>query len=342
MKVRVLSIDGGGAKGIIPAVILEYIENKLKELAKNPKARLSDFLDFTAGTAAGALTSTMILVPNEKGRPRYEMKDVIQQLFKFSKVYYRKKDWRTLWGRIGAKYPVEKVKNVHLETFSFWKLKDLIKPTLVTGYDILNREPVVFTNKCISLKHCDYFVKDVVRGSGASPAWIDPAEFRDGTSKNIIINSNMIANNPSLMGYIELGKTPKITDKFKRISPENVIVLSIGTGQANLPKYSFDKAKKWNKGKWFDLVTSMSIQSSTIIPHINLKNLFKSYNAEDNYIRIDPAILLGSHNIMDTSDENMKNLLQDAKNYIAANHEFLDNIATRLFNEDEIYSTMLF
>jgi hypothetical protein len=38
----------------------------------------------------------------------------------------------------------------------------------------------------------------------------------------------------------------------------------------------------------------------------------------------------------------MKHLHQDAKNYIAANRDFLDNIAQELVNQDKKYKTLLF
>jgi hypothetical protein len=45
---------------------------------------------------------------------------------------------------------------------------------------------------------------------------------------------------------------------------------------------------------------------------------------------------------MDTSQENMLHLHQDAVNYVQANKHLLDDIALTLFNQDEKYSTMLF
>ena len=341
MQVRILTIDGGGAKSIIPAVILEYIEGKLQELAKNPKVRLCDFLDFVAGTAAGAIITTMMITPDEHGRPAYSAKQIVENLFDFGTVYYRKKDWRTLWGLRGAKYPEEAVNAMHIKYFNHWKLKDLLLPTAIPGYDILNRKPVIFTNKDGSNKHEDYFAKDIVRGSGASPAWIAPAEFRDGTHKNLIVNGNVIANNPAMIAFIEATKTPQIIDKFKRLTPDNTFLLSLGTGVSKFHQFNVRDVKRWNKGNWYDLLMSMGIESSTIIAEYKVRSFFDAFKT-NNYIRINPEIRLGEENIMNTSNKNLCNLLQDANNYIAANHELLDEIALHLFNQDERYSTMLF
>ena len=61
MKVRILAVDGGGVRGIIPATVLAYLENKMIEKTKNPKTRISDFLDFAAGTSTGSIISAMAI-----------------------------------------------------------------------------------------------------------------------------------------------------------------------------------------------------------------------------------------------------------------------------------------
>ena len=44
-KTRILSIDGGGIKGIVPAVVLNHLEKYLKQLSNNPNARIIDYFD---------------------------------------------------------------------------------------------------------------------------------------------------------------------------------------------------------------------------------------------------------------------------------------------------------
>ena len=51
--ITILSIDGGGIRGIIPAKILEFLESELQKL-DGEVARIADYFDVIAGTSTGA------------------------------------------------------------------------------------------------------------------------------------------------------------------------------------------------------------------------------------------------------------------------------------------------
>ena len=63
-KVRILSLDGGGIRGIIPATVLEYVEKQLIEKTNNSNARLADFFDIIVGTSTGGILACFYLTPN--------------------------------------------------------------------------------------------------------------------------------------------------------------------------------------------------------------------------------------------------------------------------------------
>ncbi|WMV40270.1 hypothetical protein MTR67_033655 [Solanum verrucosum] len=79
--VTVLSIDGGGIKGIIPGIILEFLEEQLQELDNNTDARLADYFDIIGGTSTGGLLTAMISIPNENNRPIAAAKDIVPFYF---------------------------------------------------------------------------------------------------------------------------------------------------------------------------------------------------------------------------------------------------------------------
>ncbi|KAK4479019.1 hypothetical protein RD792_014528 [Penstemon davidsonii] len=75
--VTVLGIDGGGIRGIMPAVFLQFLEQKLQDLDKDSNLRIADYFDVIAGTSTGGLIATMLTAPNKERRPMYDAKGVV-------------------------------------------------------------------------------------------------------------------------------------------------------------------------------------------------------------------------------------------------------------------------
>ncbi|XVF57450.1 hypothetical protein PTKIN_Ptkin06aG0206500 [Pterospermum kingtungense] len=62
--ITVLSIDGGGVRGLIPAKILDVFETYIQKEEGNENARLADYFDFIAGTSTGGLITAMLTTPD--------------------------------------------------------------------------------------------------------------------------------------------------------------------------------------------------------------------------------------------------------------------------------------
>lgn len=76
---RILSIDGGGIRGIIPGQVLIALEEKLKTKSKNKNAKISDFFDLIAGTSTGDILACAYLCPSEKdkSKPEFSAEEVV-------------------------------------------------------------------------------------------------------------------------------------------------------------------------------------------------------------------------------------------------------------------------
>ncbi len=61
---RILSIDGGGIRGILPGEILVALEEKLIQKSGNEKCTLADYFDLFAGTSTGAILTCIYLSPH--------------------------------------------------------------------------------------------------------------------------------------------------------------------------------------------------------------------------------------------------------------------------------------
>ncbi|EMS67455.1 Patatin-08 [Triticum urartu] len=76
-ELRILCIDGGGIRGLIPAKILEYLEAELQRIEGSSTARLADYFDYIVGTSTGALVTTMLAGPDKDNRPLCTAKEII-------------------------------------------------------------------------------------------------------------------------------------------------------------------------------------------------------------------------------------------------------------------------
>ncbi|KAF2532648.1 hypothetical protein F2Q70_00033557 [Brassica cretica] len=74
--VTILSLDGGGIRGIISGVILACLEKQLQEI-DGEDVRLADYFDVVAGTSTGGLITAMLTVPDASGRPHFAAKDIV-------------------------------------------------------------------------------------------------------------------------------------------------------------------------------------------------------------------------------------------------------------------------
>jgi patatin-like phospholipase/acyl hydrolase len=74
-KVRILSIDGGGIRGIIPATIIKYAEEYLQK--KRHGTTIADHFDLIAGTSTGGILTGLYLTPDKenKNKAKFSAKD---------------------------------------------------------------------------------------------------------------------------------------------------------------------------------------------------------------------------------------------------------------------------
>jgi patatin-like phospholipase/acyl hydrolase len=334
MKI-ILSIDGGGIRGIVPAIILDYIEKKIQEINNDPRIKIGSLIDLVAGTSTGSIVGCMMILPAEKSKnfPKYHMEEISKMYIDMGPGVFKKNFWHSLknmWGLFGPIFPSSNIEDPLYQMMGHTKMKDLVKPCLFTGYDINKRIVNIYTNKDENEKYADYYIKDIIRGSTSIPAYFKPAYFRDGTDIHTIVDGGVFANNPSLVALIEASKT-KFNDKpSKKINPGEALVISIGTGDSNKKKFPYNKAKKFGIIKWLMPIIDVLLSASNDTVTHEMKKLYELIDCPDNFIRINPKLIHSTSPSTDASKENILNLVKDAEDYIAQNQDMLDNLSERI------------
>ncbi|EOZ98633.1 patatin family protein [Indibacter alkaliphilus LW1] len=340
-QVAILSIDGGGIRGIIPGTILQLIEEKIQEKTANPQARLVDYFDFVAGTSTGGILGCGMLMPDPamEGRPKFSMEEVVNLYHENGGDIFKKPlghKLRTLFGVREEKYPNDNLKKALHEYFGDTYLSEMLKPCLFTAYDIESRKSTFFKwgKACDDISH-DFYIRDVAQATAAAPTYFEAAliKSRFGSSYPLI-DGGVFANNPAMCAYAEVRKCD--FDEIKKPTSKDMLMISLGTGSVKEP-FPYERAKKFGLVQWIKpLIDIMMSGNSETVSH-QLEWLFDAGNNQEGFIRVEPELHEASPSMDDASTKNMNALRDAAIKFVKDNPEKINNVVDKLIaNKEEI------
>jgi len=332
-KVRILTIDGGGIRGIIPAVILNYIEEQLQEKTNNPNATLADYFDMIAGTSTGGILTTLYLLPADAGdtkNSRYFAKEAIELYKQYGRtIFTRRKSTRLL----RPAYISDGLKKILKEKIGDVKLSEVRKPCMITAYDISNRNTVFFTLPAAKrFLRRDYYMRDIARATSAAPTYFQPAEIHSlaGNAYHLI-DGGIFANDPAMSAVVEARKTTFPQCANPRF--EDMYVVSIGTGKV-VKRYEYERVKRWGLLQWIRPVIDMMMSSSAEVVNYQVQKLFEAIGCSSCYVRIEPDLGMASSNMDNVSDRNISNLVNAGLTFVRNNTGMLNGIVDELIKND--------
>ena len=333
-KLRILTIDGGGIRGVIPAVILNHIEERLQAKTNNPHATLADYFDMIAGTSTGGILTVLFLLPatakGDKKKSRYFAKEAIDLYKKHGKAIFKKKvNAGNLSKVLGAIYTEKGLESILKEKVGNVKLSEARKPCLITAYDISSRHAVFFTSPdAVVSPHKDYYMRDIARSTSAAPTYFQPAKINSLSGKTAyLIDGGIFANDPTMSTLVEARKTTFAN--FDKPNFENMYVVSIGTGKV-LKKYSYTTVKRWGLIRWIAPLIDMMMSSSAEVVSYQVQKLFDAIGCSSSYVRLEPDLCMANTEMDDASDKNIKNLENAGLIFVDKNEDLLNEIVDEL------------
>lgn len=303
---RILSLDGGGIRGILPGQILAKLEEKLKARTGDEKVRIADFFDLIAGTSTGGILACALLSPDpeDPARPRFTAQEVVNLYLErgdeiFSVPFFHKV--RTAGGTLDEKYPADELEKALNDYFNGLKLSQLLKPCLITSYDIQRRQAHFFTSHDAVLKEgWDFYVKDVARATSAAPTYFDCADIKSLTEISYpLIDGGVFVNNPAICAYAE------VHHKFS-VTAKQMAILSIGTGYEK-KSFDYNQAKDWGMLGWIKPLISIMMSGVSEVVDYQLNEIYHAVKAPDQYLRINTALPITVNPEMD--DASRENLM---------------------------------
>lgn len=282
-NLNILSIDGGGIKGIISAIVLEEFENILKRKTNDQKTMLSDYFHMVSGTSTGSILAASYIAPYAK-RPKFTAEDVTNMYKELGEYVFTKTtkhNIKTMFGVIGSKYGNENFKVVLNKYFGDIKLSELLKPCLITAYDTQSSEPKFF-NKVSALKNSknDFYVKDAVLASCAAPTYFPPVCIKSFDHELFsCVDGGVFANNPTLCSFVECLKY------YTNHEISNIYVLSVGNVCYN-EHYCYEDVIKWGTVKWIKPIIDILFDANSQVVDHQVEKIFNAISKKENYLRI--------------------------------------------------------
>lgn len=285
-KVMILSLDGGGVRGVMLARVLAHIEHMTGK-------RIHELFDYIAGTSTGGIVATGMSIPDPHNprQSKYRAEEITQlYLDETPTIFTKNTAWSALWGITGAMYDAAPLRGLaqHFCGVNL-TLSNLVTPILLTSYRACDRTPFYFSSLDYYEGKKDYFAWQAGRSTAAAPLLFAP-EYVDGFA---LRDGGVYVNNPSFLGYKEAKKL------FATHHARDYVIVSIGTGVPLSQDIMSLQGLKDVSGLLVDfLVTQMHFAED------GLKEKFKR-----NYVRIQPEIE-NRHMAIDNIDpENMRELI---------------------------------
>lgn len=291
---KILSIDGGGIRGMIPAVVLAKLEQKRGK-------PVAEMFDLIAGTSTGGILALALTKPNANGKPQYTAEDVVRLYEREGHRIFHRSPWHTLTS-LGVladqKYPNSGIEGVLDEYFGEARLKDAVTGVIITSYEIERRFPFFFKSRNARLRpDYDYAMKHLARATSAAPTFFEPCKLATEGPEDYfaLIDGGIYANNPAMCGLVEARTAWPDAREF--------LVVSLGTGEQTKP-LPYDKAKNWGLAQWAKPVLEIVLDAVSSTVDYQLRQTLPA----SNYFRFQTRLIHGSESMDDTSPKNLRGL----------------------------------
>jgi predicted acylesterase/phospholipase RssA len=290
--VKVLAIDGGGIRGLIPALVLEEIEHR----TGRPAAEL---FDLVAGTSTGAIITCALTRPQPM--PAARIAEIYEQegpeIFDRSSLQII----TSVGGLIDERYDARGLVTSLRRHLGDARLSEATVAVLITTYDLERRQALVLR------RDEDVAMVDAAHASSAAPTYFEPLHLGDRT----LIDGGVFAINPSVLAYAEAGG-------------ELEVLCSLGTGQHTRP-LPFEEVKDWGALDWARPIIDVVFDGSADAVDAQLERLIA-----DRYIRLQTRLDEASDDLDDASPENLAALRREAEQLIAERTDDIDRLCSLL------------
>lgn len=312
---RVLSIDGGGIRGLIPAVVLAEIERRTGR-------RIAELFDLVAGTSTGGILACALTAPSleDPSVPRFTAAE-LSGLYETEgpRIFSRSLLKRVLSveGFLDERYEDAGLNRGLTRYLGQSRLREAIAPVFVTAYDIERRTAFFFRSERARRDPAyDFSMADVARATSAAPTYFEPAVVTaaSGGPAYPLIDGGVYATNPAMCAYADVVRAGEQVD----------VLASLGTGQLTRA-LEYRDVQGWGQLQWARPILDVVFDGVADTIDFQLAQLLP-----DGYVRLQTELRRASDDLDDASEANLARLREEAEALVRERDAELDALCARL------------
>lgn len=306
---RVLAIDGGGIRGVIPAVLLRHIEERAG-------APISKLFDLIVGTSTGGILAAGLATPGSGGGPKFSAADMLALYVDHGHTIFDRSFWRgvtSLGGALNEIYSAEPLEKLLKQYLGKCTLTDCLVPIVLTSYDIERREPYFFkTRQALKKADRNHYLADAARATSAAPTYFEPATVKSLAARPTtrhLVDGGVFVNNPAMCAYVEAFDHKEVD--------EEIVLVSLGTGIATRT-IPHEDAEDWGALGWVRPIISVMMdgQADAADYHASLVLPGPDAGPDRRYFRFDKDLTLALDDLDAAHAANIRALQEEASSII--------------------------
>jgi len=309
-SIKVLAIDGGGIRGIVPAVILSEIQKRLG-------ADLYNVFDLISGTSTGGIIALGIGTRCKNGQP-YSPDELLQLYLQSGSAIFKKNLLTLEKELILPKYSPDALEAALKKFFGDAEFETALTPLLISSYDLQGQLPFFFKSHRIAAQpNYNWPVVSIARATSAAPTFFPPFPLVRDAENYALVDGGVYVNNPSMAAYAEARSLYTDAAEF--------VVVSAGTGnrQDQIP---YSKAKDWGLLGWAAEIVPVFMDSVSEAVDYEMRAMPGCAYFRLQVENLSPA----SNDMDDATPQNLADLQTVARDYVASISATLDVICAQL------------
>jgi patatin-like phospholipase/acyl hydrolase len=310
---RVLAIDGGGIRGIIPALVLADLEARTGR-------PISASFDLIAGTSTGGILACALARASDAGDgPHFNASALVQLYVEEGPNIFGADLLRrihTVDGLLDERYADTGLRAALDRYLGDARISQARTDLFITAYELEGRFAFFFRSTRARARATDDFtMADAAHATSAAPTYFEPARVSDvaGEKTYTLVDGGVFATNPAMCALAEVSRAGKLG--------EVELLLSLGTGAQEAP-IRYEDARGWGQLEWAPRIVDVVFDGVSETVDFQASQLL-----DDRYVRLQTGLAGAHEHLDDASPANLAALQRIGERLVIDRAADLERVA---------------